>query len=140
MIQAFISKENNALIIHFILWYTFYVDIFLGWKLEYYSDYSSYPIFKENFKRKSYSAELRLAQRLLSWSLGSYSLLWTGILSGRLSKLVLSSFFTNRPKHDEIVLKNMVQYSRQQKHHPTHSSRGNVSLVIGETILCVLIG
>ena len=93
MIQAFISKENNALIIHFILWYTFYVDIFLGWKLEYYSDYSSYPIFKENFKRKSYSAELRLAQRLLSWSLGSYSLLWTGVILERMLKLVLSSFF-----------------------------------------------
>ena len=46
----------------------------------------------------------------------------------------------NRPKHDEIVLKNMVQYSRQRKHHPTRSLRGNVSLVIGETILCVLIG
>ena len=92
MIQAFISKENNALIIHFILWYTFYVDIFLGWKLEYYSDYSSYPIFKENFKRKSYSAELRLAHRLLSWSLGSYLLLWTGVLFECLSKLVYLVF------------------------------------------------
>ena len=66
MIQAFISKENNALNIRFTLLYTFYIDILSGRKLEYYSDYSSYPIFKENFKRKSYSAELRLAHRLLS--------------------------------------------------------------------------
>ena len=34
MIQAFISKENNALIIRYTLLYTFYVDIFSGWKLE----------------------------------------------------------------------------------------------------------
>ena len=34
MIQAFISKENNALIIRSILLYTFYIDIFSGWKLE----------------------------------------------------------------------------------------------------------
>ena len=46
----------------------------------------------------------------------------------------------NRPKHDEIVLKNMVQYSRQRKYHPMRSSWGNVPLVIGEMILCVLIG
>ena len=34
MIHAFISKENNALNIRFILLYTFYVDIFSGQKLE----------------------------------------------------------------------------------------------------------
>ena len=45
MIQAFISKENNALNIRFKLLYTFYVDIHSGQKLKYYSDYSSYPIF-----------------------------------------------------------------------------------------------
>ena len=34
MIQAFISKENNALNIRFTLLYTFYVDIFSGPELK----------------------------------------------------------------------------------------------------------
>ena len=34
MIQTFISKENNALNIRFILLYTFYADIFSGREIE----------------------------------------------------------------------------------------------------------
>ena len=58
-----------------------------------------------------------------------------------MSKLVFSGFFlANGPKHDEIVLKSMVQHFRQLMQYPTRGSRGIAPLVVGETILCVLIG